>query len=286
MSFPGAPDPELKLSSTDSAAHQIDLWLCRVDDIDFSELGGSYWNLLNETERHRYGRFHFEKDRRSFLATRALTRTVLSRYLDTAPEAIHFSVNAFGRPALDSHQHATASVSFNLSHSEHVVALVVTATGDVGIDIERLPPPNRVPVELAANYFSELEVADLGQLPAQLQGVRFMEYWTLKEAYIKARGLGLSSLPLDSFGFRFLGGSELQFLVREGVDDGCEHWHFLQMQFEQDYVLAVCVSGLGFHRRGLSVRKIVPLAGESRITPSVLRVTSGHLPAEPLSPRQ
>jgi 4'-phosphopantetheinyl transferase len=148
--------------------------------------------LLSPEERERAARFYFPIHRQHFIACRGMLREILAGYLEMAPAAVRFSYNAYGKPAvLDSH------CRFNVSHSGGWALFAVTEGREVGIDIERIEA--RVAQEqIPERFFSAWEVAQLRALPVEQQTEAFFRCWTRKEAYIKARGLGLS-LPLDSF---------------------------------------------------------------------------------------
>jgi 4'-phosphopantetheinyl transferase len=147
---------------------------------------------LSAEERERAARFHFPLHRRHFIACRGTLREILSGYLEIGPEQIQFSYNAYGKPAAEA-----LDVRFNVSHSGGWALLAVTGGREVGIDIERIDA--RVAQDqIPERFFSAWEVAQLRALPSAQQTDAFFRCWTRKEAYIKARGLGLS-LALDSF---------------------------------------------------------------------------------------
>jgi 4'-phosphopantetheinyl transferase len=121
-----------------------------------------------------------------------MLREILSGYLETTPAQVRFSYNAYGKPAVQD-----SRVRFNVSHSGGWALFAVTERREVGIDIERIDA--RVAQEqIPERFFSAWEAAQLRALPVAQQTDAFFRCWTRKEAYIKARGLGLS-LPLDSF---------------------------------------------------------------------------------------
>jgi 4'-phosphopantetheinyl transferase len=148
--------------------------------------------LLSADERARAARFHFDRDRRRFVNGRALLRSILGRYLDVAPGDVAFSYDPRGKPRL-----AGGGPTFNLSHSHGAVVFAFTSEGEIGVDIERHPAPDDGDA-VARHFFAPAEVAALDSLPAAERSAAFLRCWTRKEAYIKARGDGLS-LPLDSF---------------------------------------------------------------------------------------
>lgn len=150
--------------------------------------------VLDDTERARADRFHFERDRQAYIAAHALTRATLSRCVERPPEAWRFVVGAHGKPDVDD-----GSLRFNLSHTRGFVAVAVAPAGDLGVDVERVDP-RRFGPDLVERVFAPDERAYLRSLPAAAQTEAAYAFWTLKEAYIKAIGLGLAC-PLDAFHF-------------------------------------------------------------------------------------
>ena len=165
---------------------------------------------LSADERERHRRFYFADDRRDYAAAHDLLRRSLSRHGSTPPEAWTFAADAMGKPFLtglrrddsDSSQ-PPSSLSFNLSHTRGLVACAVTWETEVGVDVERVD--RQIEIDgLARRYFSDMEVAALGRRrDATARAVHFFELWTLKEAFLKAIGTGLSQpLATASFDFR------------------------------------------------------------------------------------
>ncbi len=156
------------------------------------EVVGRMRRLLADDERARADRFRFERDRSRYTVGRALLRSLLGRYLGSAPEDVQFEYGAYDKPHL-----AGAGPWFNLSHSGTVALYALTTAAEVGIDVE-LDDADFARERIAERFFSPAEVAVLRSLPESRQPRAFLNCWTRKEAFIKARGDGLS-LPLDSF---------------------------------------------------------------------------------------
>lgn len=191
-----------------------------TDDIDRAEYD-RLLALLPDGERERAARFVFEEDRVAFVAAHALLREMLSRDGRLAPDAWEFDTNAFGKPALAAGQGAPG-LTFNLAHTRGLVACAAAIDADVGIDVEGLSHGVNA-LEIAARCFSPEECRGLAACSDDEQRVRFTELWTLKEAYIKAVGQGLSH-PLDTFGFGFTGPDAIQASLPEEED--ATAWHF------------------------------------------------------------
>jgi 4'-phosphopantetheinyl transferase len=128
---------------------------------------------------------------------------------------------------------------FNLSHTHGLVACAVARGTSLGIDVERVDRLTAGP-EIAARYFAPLEIRMLDGQPPDDYASRFIELWTLKEAYIKAIGTGLAH-PLDSFAFVFEGSSGLQFAAPPGI--AASDWQFLLAVPAMNHRMAIAVSG-------------------------------------------
>jgi 4'-phosphopantetheinyl transferase len=151
---------------------------------------------LASDEKARASRYHFQRDRDSFVAAKGVLRELLGRYLNRSPGQLEFDYSPRGKPALRK-EPLRRSVQFNVSHS-HGLALFSFAIGrQLGIDVE-LIRPDFAGEEIAERYFSPQEIMELGGLPSSLRTEGFFLCWTRKEAYVKARGEGLH-IPLDSF---------------------------------------------------------------------------------------
>lgn len=176
------------------AAGGCAVWWIDLDDV-LAAPAAPDTALLDEEERARAARFVREGDRRAFIAAHVLTRAMLSAALGGPAEAWRFVAGDKGKPSLDPGHPRGAE--FNLSHTATGVACAVSLVHPVGVDIETRARQGQY-LDLAAAYFAPAEVAGLRALPFAAQHRHFFAIWTLKEAYIKARGMGLS-LPLDQF---------------------------------------------------------------------------------------
>src|SRR5437588_1918880 len=105
------------------APSEIHLWLAFFDEITESLLHSAYRELLNAAERRQEQRFYFVRDRRRYLVTRALVRTVLSRYVSIHPRKWIFATNAYGRPQIVNPQARDERLSFNISHTHSLIVV-------------------------------------------------------------------------------------------------------------------------------------------------------------------
>jgi 4'-phosphopantetheinyl transferase len=175
----------------------------------FSEEGyARAFEVLSADERARAERFVFARDRVIFVASHALLRHALSAYEDVAPAAWRFGQEGAGKPRLAA-AHAATSLRFNLAHTRGLVACAIARGIEVGVDVESLEA-RATALDIARRFFSPHEVAHLEACPEADRHARFIEIWTLKEAYIKAIGQGLAH-PLHTFSFLFGEGTVLHF---------------------------------------------------------------------------
>lgn len=214
-----------------------------------------YLTLLSPDEHQRMARFVFERDRHRFLLTRALARTMLSRYAAVVPPAAwQFTANIHGRPEILNRPAGVPDLRFNISHTDGLIACAVTIGREVGVDVEHVG--RRLTHDVAARFFAPAEVADLQALPEDEQARLFFDYWTLKEAYIKARGFGLA-LPLGDFAFHLSPDRAPAITFEPSLQDDPATW-----QFTQDWPTPRHRLGLAIRRTGadlpVRIRAVVP----------------------------
>ena len=249
----------------------IDIWLTYYDEIGDARQLAELRALLNPEEVGKEGRFLFADDRKRYLVTRAMVRMLLSRYAPVEPERWEFSKNAYGRPAIANAMDETRGLIFNLSHTRGLIALAVTRGRELGVDVENVVARN-TSIDIAERYFSPVEVAELSCVPAERQQDRFFEYWTFKEAYIKARGMGLS-LPLDRFSFDSPHHGAVRNSTQPDLDDHADRWSFWQCRPTADYVMAICAERGAGASPGISMRKFNPLVSETLLAPEFLKTS-------------
>jgi len=153
-------------------------------------------SLLSADERRRASKYYFQRDRDRFVIARGVLRTILGRYLNLSPVEIGFSFNQYGKPALCKRLEGSF-LKFNLAHSQTVALYALTHGREIGIDIEYVDE-DCSSLDLAERFFSPTEASILRGLAPHLRTSAFFDCWTRKEAYIKARGQGLS-FPLNCF---------------------------------------------------------------------------------------
>ena len=179
---------------TTLGSEEVDVW-CADLRLSSSELC-QIERTLSPDEHDRAVQFHFPKDRRRFIAARGILRDILSRYLRCPPTAPLFCYAHFGKPHL-APQFSSGGLQFNLSHSDDLALYAVTYRGEVGVDLERIDSKH-VEDGVAERFFSHNERTKIISLPERARIAAFFDFWTRKEAYVKARGGGLQ-IPLESF---------------------------------------------------------------------------------------
>jgi len=242
----------------------VHLWFAAPEDLENDELLTQYRQLLSPAEIRRLEAFRFEKDQLNFLVAHALVRIVLSRYSSQPAAELEFVPNHWGRPEVAYPPHI--QLKFSLSRSKNLVLCGVTATREIGVDVEHTEW--RSPLDVADRFFAPTEISELRKLPAESQRSRFFDYWTLKESYIKARGMGLS-IPLDKFSFDLRRESHIRLAVDPELGGEGDDWGFLLLQAGRHHRVAVAVR----RRPGGQIRwrawKSAPLKVDRPLLPSV-----------------
>jgi 4'-phosphopantetheinyl transferase len=235
------------------APDAVHVWTVVPGELDDPALLDRYAALLAPDERARQARFRLAPHRRQHLVTRALVRTVLSRYASVEPGAWRFVANAHGRPEIAAP--AGTGLAFNVSHTDGLVACAVARRPQVGIDVENTGR-RAATVGIAERYFSHAEVAALRAVPPEHRRERFFEYWTLKEAYIKARGMGLA-IPLADFSLE-LDADPIRIAFAPRLADTPARWWFALRRPTLRHVLALAVHRPGSGEITLDIRPTVP----------------------------
>lgn len=273
------PDPQPSTASGSRAGGAgIDVWLAFYREPSYDALSHSPHELLDAQEHEQCLRFRSADDRRCYLVTRALERTVLSRYVSHPPREWRFGRNSFGRPYIRreivSIYKAADDLRFNVSHTGGLIAFAITWGREIGVDVENMD--TRVsPVDIADRFFAPGEAAALARIDPARRQYRFFEYWTFKEAYIKARGLGLS-LPLDKFSFQYPDEHSVRFSVDPDLGDDADRWRFWQYRPTPSHLLAICAERSPGPAPSLRIHRAVPTKGSQKLTLLALRSSQLH----------
>lgn len=198
----------------------------------------SYESVLSAEEREKSAQFYFEKDRTRYIVAHGALRFIIAKYLDSPPERLVFRRNHYGKPSV--HDDA---FSFNMSHSGDLVLMAIVKNRPIGVDVEMVKDGIDY-MSVVENYFSDMEVAMLKQIPDSFRRNAFFYGWTRKEAYIKAKGMGLS-IPLKSFTVSLAPGQPAALLDHHEDRSEVQNWTLKNIQLNKDYSAAVAVRGNG-----------------------------------------
>lgn len=213
----------------------VRLYYSLPDEAATLGLLAEYGRIMSPDEHQRETRFTFARHRLHFRVTRALVRSVLAPFAAAAPADLKFRVDERGKPHCVGP--AAPRLEFSVSHADGLVACAVRVGGAVGLDVERLG--HKAPLDVAERYFARNEIADLERLGGDGRNRRFYEYWTLKEAYIKARGMGMA-LSLNAFGFE-IRPERIAITFDPAVDDDPRFWRFMLVPLAPSHLSAVSV---------------------------------------------
>jgi 4'-phosphopantetheinyl transferase len=201
-------------------------------------LVAEFREVLSPDERARADRFLFRKDRDAFTITRAALRHLLGSYTDQEPACVRFGYGPQGKP----HLADISRVRFNVSHSHHLALIAVALEREIGVDVEFVRSL-RGDRDIPEHFFSSREVAALRALPEDRQEEAFFDCWTRKEAFIKAKGGGLS-IPLDRFDVSLEPGRPAALLEVRGEDPNeAEHWGMRELHVDEGYAAALVCEG-------------------------------------------
>ncbi|GAB1544268.1 4'-phosphopantetheinyl transferase superfamily protein [Scytonema sp. NUACC21] len=211
---------------------EVHVWRINLDqpDSQLQHLAAT----LSSDEVCRAKRFYKEQHRQRFIAGRGILRTILGRYLGIEPQELQFCYEPSGKPVL-ADSFADRKLWFNLTHSQGLALCAVTSARQVGVDLEYVRPISDV-LSLANRFFSPAEYGVLSSLPPhQVQEV-FFRYWTCKEAYLKATGVGIAQLE------------QIEVLLTPGQPAKLkteQQWSLLEIIPENNSVAAIAVQGSG-----------------------------------------
>lgn len=214
---------------------EVAVWTAHQDAWATEARRARWETLAGEDERERAAHFHFDADRHTFLAAHGLLRIALAQHGGAEPRSWRFAASPGGRPEIV----PPSRLRFSLSHTRDLVMCALSLDREVGIDAE--DSSRGAPLELARSYFSPREVEDLEALPAEQRPARFFEYWTLKESYVKARGLGLS-VPLDRFWFVRDGHGSWRIEIDPALGDRPGRWSFRSWRIGERHQAALAVA--------------------------------------------
>jgi 4'-phosphopantetheinyl transferase len=226
------PPPEFSLP-----AHAVHVW--RADlGLEAAYLRRLERNLSAD-ERARASRFRFARDRDRFVGARGLLREILAPYLNASPGRLSFGYGAHGKPFLAG-EHGT--LRFNVSHSFDAMLLAIAHMRELGVDVEGVRNIGIAMDELGDTVLSEPEKQALGRLRSEDRRTTFLRFWTLKEAFIKADGRGVS-LPLQRIDVSAPEGRVAVLNEATGEWRTCSRWKLRTLAPIPGYVAALAAEG-------------------------------------------
>jgi len=223
-----------------AAITPADIHVYRVNlDCDDDEIG-RFMAWLSTDEKERATRFHFERDRRRFIAGRGVLRSIIGRYLQRPPAEVQFEYGQYGKPRL-AQAGELADLQFNVAHAREIGLLAFAQTIDIGVDVETVRPLADADA-VVSRYFSPEEVEAFNRLPVEQQQTAFFNGWTRKEAFIKAVGDGLS-YPLRRFSVTLAPGDGARLLRIDGDEIQANEWSLRTLMPAPGFVAALAMRG-------------------------------------------
>jgi 4'-phosphopantetheinyl transferase len=189
--------------------------------------------VLTPDERQRGERFHFESDRISFSVTRACLRLLLAHFRTCSPADLRLTTNPFGKPQVE------GGPLFNVSHSGAYSVIAIACDRNVGVDVEWMRP--RPLDDRIDAYFSGAEASIINRLQGTERLRAFYSCWTRKEAYLKARGEGLS-FGLDRFAVSIAPSEAALLWVRDEKEE-TKKWRLRDLSIGLEYAGALAAEG-------------------------------------------
>lgn len=218
--------------------NEVQVWRAFLDLNELPE--ENLLGALSADELSRASRFRFEKDQRRFIAARGMLRQILGVYLQKPPHILQFQYNTNGKPLL-ANASGDDTLQFNLSHSDHMVLYAFALNRNIGIDLERIRGGIEIE-QIASKFFTEIELSSIEQVPKTKRNELFFQYWTRKEALIKATGVGLS-FSLETFDVSRINGSILSPILLPSDEGGRPRWYAQDLLPNPGYTAAIVVEG-------------------------------------------
>jgi 4'-phosphopantetheinyl transferase len=214
-------------------AHEVHVWRARLSSstADLTQRRGS----LSSEEQERADRFRSEHDRTQFVLGRIVARSVLGHCLQEPAGDVQLKLDDLGKPIVAAR--SETPIHFNISHSGDYVLFALARERRVGVDVEQIRKTEDLN-EIAARYFSKIEYLRLLTVPERLRTESFYRCWTMKEAYLKARGDGFK-LPMDSFDVAFLPGERPRLLETRFDHVDTRRWCFHELDLGSTYHAAL-----------------------------------------------
>lgn len=213
----------------------VQVWQSSVD-LTHADVSLQAASVLSQSEHHRAARFHRDTDRYQWMAARIFLRQILGEALAIPAAELRFHYGTNGKPTI-----ANAIEErpyFNLSHSQGIVAVAISAHSPVGIDVE--PVRNLTDISAVAKLvLSDRERSQIDQLAPEQRTKQFFDYWTCKEAIVKAHGQGVGDMMM----LDFLDNPVVKSTVDGWKKTGSNGWQVVRFNMHAPFVGAVAVTG-------------------------------------------
>ena len=228
---------QLTRLTANMSSHEILIWFIEPETIQDPARLSRFLQWLSPEERAQHARFRFDKHRHTYLVSHALMRGALSLATQVEPAQFAFQTNEYGKPFVaEPAQHQ--AVHFNLSHTEGLAAIAISRHTELGVDVENKHRQDMTQT-LAEHFFSTEECEEVAQSSEHERTIKMLEFWTLKESYIKAVGQGLS-IALDSFAFKLATATQPAYLRRlDAPGSDRNAWGFWQSQPTENHLMAL-----------------------------------------------
>lgn len=223
-------------------SNEVDIWHVRLDQGYDQGFIRKCELLLSTDEILRSRRFVFAKDRYRYLVSHAFLRQALSFYADMPPARWTFRTNQFGKPEIDA-PGPTHGLHFNLSHTYGLAVCAIRWRYPVGIDVESVTKRLDCCAQIAKRFFAGPEFRNLERVAPSQQLTMFLRYWTLKESYIKAKGVGLSQ-SLRDFAFELAPNQSPQISFLVEMEEDREKWSFVEYRPTNHHLVAVATANV------------------------------------------
>jgi 4'-phosphopantetheinyl transferase len=212
----------------------VNVWIRTLQVSSATE--SACYELLTSEERARAARYRLGRPRNDFILTRGTLRSLLARYGGMTPQDLSFRYSEYGKPLLD----GKSDLRFNVSHTDGLALIAFVRTREIGVDVEKINAAPDVR-KLAERFFSVRERHSLESLSGEDLQAAFFRCWTRKEAYIKARGDGLS-LPLHQFDVSVAPNESRALLATRPDPSEAGRWILQDLSVSHGYVAALAVA--------------------------------------------
>lgn len=197
---------------------------------------------LSSDELDRARRYHFKKDQDRFICSRGILRKIIAYYLGENPKNLQFEYTSLGKPLLAENSNFY-DLHFNISHSNTLALYAIASKSIVGIDIEYLRKDTATE-QIARKFFTQNEISSLKNAPEARREKLFYQFWTRKEAILKAIGKGIS-FPMDQLDVSSINGTAYSPARFPEENKALRKLYLQDIKLDEGYVAAIAYEGCG-----------------------------------------